>query len=515
MSRIRTLIAAASARWGLDQTESRFAREATALYAPIPAPSGEEPMRILVQLSPDYQCLIKFLGAIQAEGKGHAECVGLWHQNVMSAPYCERFSMPRRLVRRLFNLLDFLKWKRLYHAIGVRSFVNLEVSPLTSLSNFRQANRIWRGLKSKEDVLAISLNGTDCGTLIYDTYLRYRVQPTVNVSDRYLRMLIVQALNAQAAIRRHLAKGRFDRLYTNYASYIQHGIPVREALRAGVEVYACGNLSQVYKKLAVDDPLHTEPHWHYVERFAGIADKHAARSQAEAVLEKRFAGGIDKATAYMKTSAYAAGAPGALSDGIEGVVFLHDFFDSPHHFRHMLFPDFDNWVRFTLDTIVREKLPLAIKAHPNQLPESAVLVEQLKRDYPTVTFLDPKLSNAIIFRSGIKCGVSVYGTVLGELAYHGIPALAGGDHPHIDFDIAITPISIEDYRQKLVGFRELKAPANAREQMLEFYYTHQIMPSDDLVVDFGALDVNRLEQNQSRALATVMSTYEPFVKARA
>jgi hypothetical protein len=245
-----------------------------------------------------------------------------------------------------------------------------------------------------------------------------------------------------------------------------------------------------------------------------VIDKEGARSQAKLELEKRFNGAIDKATAYMRTSAYGVDSKSALPDGIMGVVFLHDFFDSPHCYRYMAFPDFDAWIRFTLDTIVEEDLPIAVKPHPNQLQESAVLVRRLQEQYPSVTFLDPSLSNAAIFRSGIGCGVSVYGTVLGELAFHGIAALAAGDHPHVDFDIAITTKSKEDYRTKLVGFRELKAPADARSRMLEFYYTHQLFESNDLDVDFGPLDVHRLAQNSTQALATVMDVYPPFLKVR-
>ena len=512
MSHIARLIASAKARWRLDETEARFVREATPLFAP--APPSVRAKRTLVQMAPDYQCLTKFLGAIEAYGEGHADCVGLWHQNIMSSPRGETFEAVRRLLRRIFNRLDFAKWKWLYGAIGVRRFVDLEVGLFTAFSHFRQANRLWRGLKGKEDVLAISLNGTPCGDLIYDTYLRYRVQPTVDIADPYLRTLIAQALNAQFAIRRHLAENRFDRFHTNYSSYIQHGIPVRETLRAGVEVYACGSFSQIYKRLTIEDPLHTEAHWQYGRRLAEVADRDAARALAGAELEKRFAGAIDSATTYMKTSAYASDTGGSLPENIEGVVYLHDFFDSPHCYRYMVFPDFEAWVRFTLDTIVRENLPIAVKPHPNQLPESAVLVEKLKRDYPTITFLRPTLSNLIIFRSGIKCGVSVYGTVLGELAYHGIAALAAGDHPHIDFDIAVTANSVEDYGRKLVRFRDLKAPPDARQEMLDFYYAHQILSKEDLAVDFGVLDVKRLEQNKSQALATVMEVYAPFVKAR-
>jgi hypothetical protein len=514
MSMLKRVLDAALARWSLDANERQFVEAAGPLFAPQPSAPGEVRESILVQMPPDYQCMIKFLGAIHLSGRGKANCVGLWHQNIMSAPRGENFQPVRRQVRKLFSMLDFKKWKRLYHAIGLRRFVNLGVPLSVKWANRKAADRIWRGLKTRQDVLGLVLNGTPCGDLVYDTYLRYRIQPTVDLDDPYLRRLIAQALDAQNAIRRHLKDGKFDKFFTNYSSYIQHGIPVREAVRAGVEVYSCGNLTQVYKKLSVDDPLHAEAHWEFVEKFAKVEDKDSARKTAEVALQQRFSGAVDRATSYMKSSAYTANASGALPENVEGVVFLHDFFDSPHGHRFMVFADFDEWVRFTLKTIEAEGLPIAIKPHPNQLPESAEVVEKLKAEFPSITFLDPKLPNNIIFNAGIKCGISIYGTVLSELAYHGIAALSAGDHPSIDFDIAINSTSVDDYRQKLIGFRHLEVPALARDRVLEFYYTQQWLKNEDLEVDFGALDVTQLEQNKSNALKTVLETYEPFQNAR-
>jgi len=31
------------------------------------------------------------------------------------------------------------------------------------------------------------------------------------------------------------------------------------------------------------------------------------------------------------------------------IVFLHDFFDSPHGYRWMLFPDFLEWIEHTIN----------------------------------------------------------------------------------------------------------------------------------------------------------------------
>lgn len=513
MTKLGKFLAGYFRRWQLDSSEQEFREQAKQLSMK-PASSSGAARTILVQIAPDYQCLAKFLGAIRELGDEHSRLIGLWHLNVQSLTKRARMQAMQLFVRKVLNYLDFRKWRKLYHAIGISDEINLSPALTARIANWRQAKEIWLSLHTKEDLLNLHLNGVHCGDLIYDTYLRFRVEPTVDLRDAYLRYLIAKALDAQAAMRAHIQRLSPEILLTNYSSYIQHGIPVREAVRAGVRVFSCGNLTQNYKKLSIDDTLHTEAFWLYADRFDQVPNKGEARSAAKAELEHRFAGGVDKATAYMKASAYTADAAGTLPEGIQGVVFLHDFFDSPHCHRDIIFPDFYEWVHFTLKTIVEHNLPLAVKPHPNQLPESAAVVETLKSAYPSVCFLDPKMPNNIIFRSGVKCGISVYGTVLSELVYHGIPALACGDHPHVAFNIAHLARSTDEYRELLIGFRNIQLPENAREQVLDYYYAHRFLPKEDLDVDFGSLDVSQLEQNDSNALKTILAQYAPLQAKR-
>ena len=493
-------------RWGLDDNELCFMQFARARRAQAPRPQAPAGRSVLVQMPNDYFYLCLFFTATQALGGTSNRLTGLWHQNIMSAPRGEGSQGLRRLLRRVFNALDRMKWQTLYASTGVQAFCSLEVGLVQAWKNWRQGQQIWRQLTSKDDLLALSLHGTPCGDLVYDTYLRYRVQATVDVRDTFLRTVIVQALNAQCAMRRLLKRGAFDTFLTSYSSYVQHGMPVREALRAGVAVYAAGNLSQYFKRLSMDDSLHAAAHWRYRAQFDVLADPQAAQTLAREQLENRFKGAIDRATLYMKTSAYGSGS-GSMPPGVEGVVFLHDFFDSPHCYRNMLFPDFLEWARFTLQVVESEALPIAFKPHPNQLPESAVVVEALKREFPTVTWLDPKLSNHAIFQSGIRCGISVYGTILHELAYLGIPALSAGDHPHVAFDIATTPYSIAAYRKGLVDFRSIALPADVKTQVLNFYYMHNVFDKEDLPVDWGQMNMRALEQSDSVALPKFMAMY--------
>lgn len=486
-------------RWSLSGDEIIFCKTVKQ------SSSNAEPC-VIVQMPSDYFCLCLFWVATSQMYEDR-KLLGLWPSNILSSPRHERFQDLKRIIRRIFNWIDYSKWRRLYRTLGVSSFFSLEVGLIDAARNWRVANRLWRNLRSKEDLLALVLNGTHCGDLIYDTYLRFRVQPSVDVKDPYLRTVIAQALNAQVTIRKLLAERPVDVFLTSYSSYVQHGIPAREALQAGVNVYTAGNLSQYFKKLEINDTLHTATHWRYKTQFNVLVAPDVAKAAAREQLDNRFRGAIDSATLYMKTSAYAANDM-SMPEGVEGVVFLHDFFDSPHCYRSMLFPDFLEWTKFTLKIIESENLAIAIKPHPNQLPESLLVVEQLKKLFPRVKWIDSKISNLTIFRSGIRCGISVYGTILHELAYHGIPALAAGDHPHVAFDIAKTPVTVEEYRQCLINFRSLQLPDNAKDEVLAFYYMHNIYDKEDLPIDFGQMNLRSLDPSSSVALPRFMAMVE-------
>jgi len=489
-------------RWSFDLNENNFIEYLSNRNRHLESKivEGTEG-NILVQMPNDYFYLCLFFVAIENLNIQQNRIVGLWHQNIMSAPVGE--SMPRLFnkIRQLFNFLDLQKWAKLYKAIGVRSYQDLEGDSFKKHLFNKQSEVIWKNLQSKKDLLDLTLNGTHCGDLIYDTYLRYRVQPTVDLVDPFLKELIKKAMIAQSAIREILIKKKINLLISSYSSYIQHGLPVREARRLGIQVFTAGNLSQYFKQLRNDDVLHAARHWEYGEHFSAmdLSSQIQAKAQAKVQLEARFKGGIDQATLYMKKSAYASNST-VFPGGIDGVVFLHDFFDSPHCYRSMLFEDFWEWANFTLRLIAEHKLNIAIKPHPNQLPESVEVVRRLKDIYPTVAWIDTSVSNAQIFASGIQVGISVYGTILHELAYHKIAAVAAGDHPHVDFKIAHTPTSIDQYKNLLLNYQTLAVHDDVQDEVLSFYYMHNIYNNEDLLDGIQDFNYRQLEQSNSVAL---------------
>lgn len=497
-------------RWNLDSNEEKFIHDSP-FQDKSKASSGNRVILIQMPMDYFYVSLFSLVGQ-QLSQQFNGQRIGLWPHNILAFPRQGRIANFGRMIRsfhgKISQLLQQKKWSKVYRGIGIVGDIGLDqISSLEKIQNERAAHRIWSSLKSKRQLIDLVLNGVHCGDLIYDTYIRFRARPTVELDDPYLQYLIKQCLNAQVRIRSYLAEHNVAVLLSSYSSYIQHGIPVREALKSGVTVYTAGTVAQYLKKLDIENPLHVPNYQDYASTFALLKDRAGKRALAKRQLEERFVGHIDGATRFMQASAYADNND-HIPDGIEGVVFLHDFFDSPHCYRWMLFEDFWEWAVFTLRVIQDNDLRIAVKPHPNQIPESIEAVRKLKEEFPRIIWLDAKVSNRAIFKMGIHCGISVHGTVLHELAYHRIAPLAAGDHPHISFDIARTPSTVDEYEHLLVNFKTLRVFDDVQEEVLAFYYMHNIHDKEALTTEASQLRLRELDANSSDSLIKYLSKIE-------
>lgn len=443
---------------------------------------------VLIQTPGSHYFLSLFLAVIRSYSqKGSFSFEGL-QPNLYTLKQKRDLLWPLRLIYSWTNdLLVNQKWTRLYRAAGVSSFNRVDhVGYLTRFKFFLRAYRIWRTLKTKNDLINLNIDGVYCGDLIYDTYLRYRVRPTVNVQSISVLYFVHSALCVLAFSEKVAQdKARIDAFFSSYSTYIQHGIPVRVFLKHGIPVYTSGNLQQLFKKLSTTDVFHTKSHRDYVHDFKILDKQNEKIELGQNMLEKKFSGAIDSSTIYMKQSAYGGPNISNAKLDFDGVIFLHDFYDSPHIYSWMLFADFYEWVARTFTLIEKHKLNVGVKPHPNQVAESSQTIDELKRKYPSVKWIDPKTTNSQILNSGIKFGVSVYGTILHELAYHGIIPICAGDNPHASFSFVQTPKSIEDYEEMILNAKNLKLPPDCKEQVIAFYYMHNANAAEGFSVDKG------------------------------
>ncbi|MBA2587460.1 MAG: hypothetical protein H0U98_02440 [Alphaproteobacteria bacterium] len=378
------------------------------------------------------------------------------------------------------------RWQRLYAAycdrVAVRSAAWL--SPLAELRIWRQASRLWRQARDKNDFASLTVDGILIGDLIIDAYVRFKPSPEFDLRDRYVLRILRQALRDIKKARAYFGMRRPKLFLTSYTSYIQHGIPARVAVALGIQTVSFGSYQQMCKPLSQEDQTHLAEHWHYHERFKAlpVTEQRARRASADERLNSRMRGEIDNAIGYMRTSAYAAHSTEIPDVKGTVIIYLPDFYDSIHVYRWTAFHDYWEWACFTIDTLSSAGIPFLIKAHPNASPDSKLVYDRLCARYPALPFVPPGVTTAQLAEAGIAAGVSPRGTVLSELAFLGVPVIAAGDHPHAEFDLVLPPRTVADYRSRLLNATQLpRDPQRMRDQACEFYAMHNLLPDPDEV----------------------------------
>ena len=393
-------------------------------------------------------------------------------------------SLFRQIARWLYaNRLTDRKWIALYSsygdAIAYRSAPLL--APLTELRNWFHADRLWKSVTNKDELIAMEADGILIGDLVADSYIRWRPSPVLRLNDPYMRKIIRQALRDLHRARDYFKKKRPVIFLTSYTSYVQHGIAARVAAQCGVRVQSFGNFQDFTKTITVEDSCQQRRFDQYAEQFARLGNQEENIAAAGQRLAARLGGAIDDEISFMKSSSY--GAHELKISNVDGaaVIFLHDFYDSAHAYRWMLFHDFWEWVCFTIEALQEHKIPFFLKPHPNQDAASAADCDRLRAQYPGLAFLPAGVSNRQLVEGGMSCAITVYGTVVSEMAYLGVPSISCADNPHIAFEFGRTARTREQYLAFLQDHAQLprKSEEMRREACAYYYMQNLNLPEED------------------------------------
>jgi hypothetical protein len=305
--------------------------------------------------------------------------------------------------------------------------------------------------------------------------LRLRPTARIALNDRYLLVVIRQALKDIDLAFRYFRRNSPAAMLTTYAAYVQHGVPVRVALACGVKVLSFGNLQEFSTPVSSTHHNHTKDSKRYSADFDAMTDRATRLDQASQALESRLSGRIDSATAYMKKSAYAVTRQEVPDVRGATIIFLHDFYDSVHIYSWILFHDFWEWICFTIDTLQAADRTFWIKPHPNQAAQSSTEIETLRAKYPGVKFLPTDVTNRQLADAGMACAVTVYGSVASEMGFMGIPSISSGDSPHASFDAFHLARTRQDYAALLTNPPQPGMDGERlKEQTCAFYYMHNL-----------------------------------------
>ncbi len=375
--------------------------------------------------------------------------------------------------------------------------------PLEDLVALVLSFRVWRrwlalGRNPDVDLAREVVGGIVCGDLVIDSFLRFRPKAAFDAKDPFVWRILWQVLRDARRANRYFARRAVGTYLTTYATYVDHGVTARVALQYGVSVYVLSDFFNFLARLTPDRPYQTPDCRGYRASFYALPSELQSQclSRSEELLTLRLSGGLDPAMAYMRSSAYAgdpAGRQAGAADSLRGavVVFLHDFYDSPHIWPGLVFTDFWDWICTTIETLTAADVPFFIKPHPNQISLSDAVISELRAKYPHVRWLDRSTNNLALAQAPISCGVTVYGTIANELAFLGIPTIGAAANPHEAFGFCRTATSRAEYTSLLQDHSSMPlAPDEMRTQALQFYAMH-----------------NKLHQPKAAALGAALFRY--------
>jgi hypothetical protein len=334
--------------------------------------------------------------------------------------------------------------------------------------------------RSQSDNFSLVINDVDYGDLIVDSFIRYAPSASFNPYNPFVRQLIWQLIRDIKKAERYFGSVKPNLYLSSYSSYIEHGVAVRVALRLGITVWTFGDLVRFGKRMDLKDVYHINNCKNYKSDFDLLDNKEQRLYDAEIKLKFRLSGGVDPATFYMRRSAY-KNKEFNFSQELNGatVVFLHDFYDSPHVYPSFVFSDFWSWICFTIEILEKAGINFFLKPHPNQILLSQFATAELSAKYPNLKWLESEVNNTQLAEKGIVCGVTVYGTVAHELSYLGIPSICCAQHPHHSFDFCHTAKTRHEYKSMLESAGVSALSKNEmRQQALAFYYMHNLFGTD-------------------------------------
>lgn len=313
--------------------------------------------------------------------------------------------------------------KSLYYLFLVKStrFIN----PFALLIYIIQAFKIYRSFSNCNSAYIHA--GHDITNVVIDTRIRFSSFPSYNRSlvDLYYICSYLQAYDF-AHSRIKALNPKFS--IALYACYSQHLGFINACIDTGTPTYFAFRGNLFLSILNQSYPHHSIDYSHVFSSRQNL--KHEQLLYMDEVSTKVLAlrkSGVNMGQSYMKKTAFGGFSLteetiNTISSSI--ILFLHDFYDSPHIYPGLDFADFVDWTIDTIKFLISTGKKIYIKPHPNQISPSSPVSKLILSIFPQVNVLDARASNHDIFTAKPALIITAYGNVSVEAACYGIKCIS-------------------------------------------------------------------------------------------
>ena len=317
---------------------------------------------ILTQIVYDYNYIFKLTTFCQSYAI-------LKNYNIIAYDTYFSWNNIRNIVDKSINKFLSNGFQNIYSSFTKVFVRNINSSRFSDYNKInKQYKEILSHLNDPKDILNIKFDEMLVGDLIYDTYLRFYKKPTITSINNDLKKVIKISLNIYYNFNKVFYKYDVKVFVTSLTSYVNHGIPTRMCIIRNIPVYAISSNNYIIHKVEKSFPYHS------INYTKFTSDKLIKSNyDIKNIFESRFKGEIDNAISYMRKSSYSKEDNTYLLKDIFSkcernvVIYIHDFYDSPHINRNLYFNDLFHFLDSVLNNLVRNNTTnYFIKPHPNR-----------------------------------------------------------------------------------------------------------------------------------------------------
>ena len=346
--------------------------------------------------------------------------------------------------------------KKRHFAVAQDFLSNIDCTTLTSIEEMR-------------------FRGCLVGDLIYDDFLARNGAATIPLESPELRRHLIECIAVCAFLFEYFDEHKVAAVVGNHV--YRQGLFPRIANFFGIPSYevSLNRLAHISESFA--------PHSESArlrEIFASLPARHQERgiSWAQAELQgDRLS--RDITTYHLKEpSGRKYENPEQFFDGRFAVLIaLHCMTDSPHVRGIGIFPDYLEWLKFTLQTCQELNFLALVKPHP-ACPEISQLSAQLE-EYSGFNVLPPDIALSQLAEAGLNSVITYSGNIGFEAALLGLPVVCG--HPqnrYSPYSFVMSPTSREAYRNAIATSVSSPEPLQMAELQEYLFMSRKFFPDD-------------------------------------
>mgnify|MGYP001401193609 CR=1 FL=1 len=407
-----------------------------------------------------------------------------------------------------FNFLNSIKWVfgkmlslgffGIYKSFNVNEIFKPKIKEKHVKLATSTFNKDFKLLKNKSDVLKIKVKNVIIGDLIYDTYLKSRNVPTLEIKSYDFQKFYSDFLKLTFFWFDYFKNNDVEGIVTSHTTYT-YGLPLRIAINFGISGYVF-NSTGILKinKNNIFGGMYGD-YKNYHKRFVSFKKQFQRKAIKESfkIIKKKFSGQLVNFYYETKSSFGNVSKERFLKKNKKTKVMIctHNFFDAVHIYGKGIFPDFYEWLNFLFKISNNTNFDWYVKNHPSYSGKAQILqtrsnkvVKELLKDYPHIKLLPNNLSNRQIIEEGIDVVLTSHGTVASEFPFFSVPVINAAPNPHSGYTFSTTPRNIKQYKKLIKNLDKIKFKKKSKKEIYEYYFMSRILNHRNwLTGDFDGL----------------------------